>query len=59
MAKYTTYEETFDRISTGKDTRTEKEWETYYNKYVDHVEYPDFTTWLDDMLKMGILIPEK
>ena len=59
MKKYTTFEETFDRIFTGKDTRTEKDWQTYYNKYVDHTEYPEFLDWMSDMLKMGILVPEK
>lgn len=59
MKKYTTYDDPFDRIFTGKDTRTIEEWETYYNKYVDHAEYPEFSAWLYDMLKMGILIPEK
>lgn len=57
--KYTTYDDPFDRIFTGKDTRTEQDWKTYYNKYIDKKEYPEFQNWLYDMLKMGILIPEK
>ena len=59
MAKYTTYEEALDRIYTGADTRTEKDWYLYFLLYVDKKEYPDFTTWLEDMLGMSILIPEK
>ena len=59
MKRYTTYEETLDRNFSGKDTRTTAEWETYYNRYVEHDEYPEFLDWIYDMLKMGILIPEK
>ena len=59
MKKYTTYDDPFGRNFSGKDTRTEKDWETYYNKYVNHEEYPEFEDWLYDMLKMSILIPEK
>ena len=56
---YTTYEQTADKETAGKDTRTEHEWFLYYIQYVDHSEYPDFVTWLYDMLKTGNLIEEK
>lgn len=57
---FTTYEQTADKEYTGKaDTRTEHEWFLYYLQYVDNTEYPDFVTWLADMLKSGNLIEEK
>ena len=57
---YTTYEQTADKEYTGKaDTRTEHEWFLYYLQYVDNTEYPDFITWLADMLKTGNLIEKK
>ena len=59
MKKYTTYEQTADKETTGKDTRTESEWFLYYIQYIDHSEYPDFITWLADMIKSGNLIEEK
>jgi len=31
------------------------EWEAYYNKNIDKMEYPDFNAWLYDMLKSGVL----
>lgn len=62
MAKeklYTTYEQTADKETTGKDTRTETEWFLYYLLWIDRTEYPDFITWLEDMVKTGNLIEEK
>ena len=62
MAKekfYTTYEQTADKETAEKDTRTEHEWFLYYLLWIDHSEYPDFVTWLADMLKSGNLIEEK
>ena len=57
---YTTYEQTADREYTGQaDTRTEHEWFLYYLQYVDNADYPDFITWLADMVKSGNLIEEK
>ena len=48
-----------DKETTGKDTRSEHEWLLYYLLWVDRKEYPDFNTWLFDMLKSGNLIEEK
>ena len=62
MAKekfYTTYEQTSDKEIAGKDTRSEHEWFLYYLLWIDRAEYPDFITWLFDMLKSGNLIEEK
>ena len=61
MAKekfYTTYEQTADKETAGKDTRTETEWYLYYLLWIDNTEYPDFITWLADMIKSGNLIEE-
>lgn len=55
---YTTYEQATDRETAGKDTRTEHEWFLYYLLWIDRAEYPDFITWLADMLKSGNLIEE-
>ena len=57
--KYTTYEQTADKETAEKDTRTESEWFLYYLLWVDQKEYPDFITWLADMIKSGNLIEEK
>lgn len=57
--RYTTYEQTADKKTAGKDTRTETEWFLYYLLWIDRKEYPDFVTWLTDMLKSGNLIEEK
>lgn len=57
--KYTTYEQTADKETAGKDTRTETEWFLYYPLWIDRGEYPDFITWFFDMLKTGNLIEEK
>ena len=57
--KYTTYEQTMDKETTGKDTRSEHEWFLYYLLWVDRAEYPDFATWLVDMIKTGNLIEEE
>lgn len=59
MKRYTTYEQTADRETAGKDTRTETEWFLYYLLYVDKEEYLDFVTWLSDMIKSGNLIEDK
>ena len=59
MKKYTTYEQTADRETAGKDTRCTHEWFLYYLQYVDNLEYPSFITWFFDMLKTGNLIEEK
>lgn len=59
MKRYTTYEQTADRETAGKDTRSEKDWFLYYLLWVDNAEYPDFVTWLADMIKSGNLIEEK
>ena len=62
MAKekfYTTYEQTADKETAGKDTRSMHEWYLYYLLWVDRAEYPDFITWFFDMLKTGNLIEEK
>ena len=56
---YTTYEQTADKETTGKDTRTETEWFLYYLLWIDRTEYPDFITWLFDMVRNGNLIEEK
>lgn len=56
---YTTYEQTADKETTGKDTRTETEWFLYYLLWIDCEEYPDFITWLFDMVKSGNLIEEE
>lgn len=55
---YTTYEQTADKEATKKDTRSMHEWYLYYLLWVDRTEYPDFITWLADMLKSGNLIEE-
>ena len=57
--KYTTYEQSEDRTEAGRDTRTENDWFLYYRAFVDKEEYPDFVTWLADMIKSGNLIEEK
>lgn len=59
MKKYTTYEQTADKETIGKDTRSEKDWFLYYLLYVDKEEYPDFITWVADMIKTGNLIEEE
>ena len=57
MKTYTTYEQTADKEYTGQaDARTESEWFLYYLQYVDKSDYPDFVTWLADMIKTGILV---
>lgn len=58
MKKYTTYEQTADKETAGKDTRPEHEWFLYYLLWIDRTEYPDFITWLADMVKSGNLIEE-
>ena len=59
MKKYTTYEQTADKETAGKDTRSMHEWFLYYLLWIDRTEYPDFSDWLADMLKSGNLIEEK
>lgn len=59
MKKYTTYEQTTDKETAEKDTRTEKDWYLYFLLYVDKEEYPDFIAWFSDMIKSGNLIEEK
>lgn len=59
MKKYTTYEQTADKETAVKDTRSMHEWYLYYLLWVDRTEYPDFITWFFDMLKTGNLIEEK
>ena len=54
--KYTTYEQTADKETAGKDTRTETEWFVYYLLYVDKEEYRYFVDWLADMLKSGVFV---
>jgi len=56
---YTTYEQTADKETAGKDTRTMHEWYVYYLFWIDNTEYPNFITWFFDMLKTGNLIEEK
>ena len=56
---YTTYEQTADRETAEKDTRPEHEWFLYYLLWIDRTEYPDFVTWLADMIKVGNLIEEE
>ena len=41
------------RETAEKDTRSEHEWFLYYLLWVDRAEYPDFVTWLADMVKSG------
>lgn len=55
---YTTYEQTADKETVEKDTRSEHEWFLYYLLWIDRTEYPDFVTWLADMIKTGNLIEE-
>ena len=57
--KYTTYEQTSDKETASKDTRSMHEWFLYYLLWVDRKEYPDFVTWLSDMVKSGNLIEEE
>ena len=62
MAKeklYTTYEQTADKETVEKDTRSEHEWFLYYLLWIDRTGYPDFITWLTDMIKSGNLIEEE
>lgn len=59
MKRYITYEQTDDRETAGKDTRSEHEWFLYYLLWVDRAEYSDFITWLADMIKSGNLIEEE
>lgn len=59
MKKYTTYEQTADKETASKDTRTETEWFLYYLLWVDSAEYSTFITWFFDMLKSGNLIEEE
>lgn len=56
---YTTYEQTADKETAVKDTRSMHEWYLYYLLWVDRTEYPDFITWFFDMLKVGNLIEEE
>ena len=61
MAKeriFTTYDGTDKCEPNTPDTRSEHEWFLYYLLYVDKTEYSDFTTWLADMLKSGVLEEE-
>ena len=58
MKKYTTYEQTADKETSEKDTRTMHEWYLYYLLWIDREEYPNFITWFFDMLKTGNLIEE-
>ena len=59
MKQYTTYEETGRTLANEKDTRTESEWKGFYDEYIDHSEYSDFSEWITDMIKSGNLIEEK
>ena len=56
---YTTYEQTADKETVGKDTRSMHEWFLYYLLWVDRTEYSTFITWFFDMLKSGNLIEEE
>lgn len=49
MKKYITYEEPFQNR-----TFTEKQMKEVYRDIADKKEYPDFDTWLIDMLKSGV-----
>lgn len=51
MKNYICYENGFERY-------TEVEIQEVYLKEIDKIEYPTFSIWLTDMLKMGILIEE-
>lgn len=53
---YATYEQTEDREYNGTDIRTEKDWFLYYLLYVDNTEYPDFVSWISDMLRSGVFV---
>ena len=33
------------------------DWKSYYQKEIDHVEYPDFECWWSDMMRSGNLRP--
>ena len=43
--KYTTYEQTMDKETAVKDTRSMHEWYLYYLLWIDREEYPVFITW--------------
>lgn len=49
MKLYTTYEEPFN----GR-TFTEEQMYEVYRDMADKTEYPDFETWLFDMVKSGV-----
>ena len=36
-------------------TMNKTDWQSYYNKYIDKLEYSDFTSWFYDMRKLGVL----
>ena len=56
---YTTYEQTADKETSEKDTRSMHEWYLYYLLWIDREEYPVFITWFFNMLKTGILTEEE
>ena len=37
-------------------TRTVSEWQAIYETVIDKEEYPEFTDWLYDMIRSGILV---
>ena len=49
MKRYTTYEE-----AHKYETFTLEEMQTLYKEEVNKSEYPNFETWLYDMLKSGV-----
>lgn len=57
MKKYYTCYDGTDRTELNTpDCRNMSDWREYYQKNVDHEEYPDFESWISDMIKMQILV---
>ncbi len=55
---YTTYEETERTLPGEKDARSIEEWKKYFERYVDHIEFPDFECWMENNIRTGNLIEE-
>lgn len=48
----------YDTENGQPETRTEEGWRQWWNEYGDKKDYPEFSDWFLDCVRLGLLIPE-
>lgn len=48
----------YDTENSQPETRTEEGWRQWWNEYGDKEDYPEFSDWFSDCVRLGLLIPE-